>query len=98
MVGNRKIPVDAAGAGAGGIVQRGRERRREIGLRRRRNAPAPTSTSSVTATVWVSLVSASVKSSVPAGTVGVVSIAAEPVVSASSDTVADSGPLVMTTG
>ncbi len=50
------------------------------------------------ATVWVSPVSASVKASVPAGTVVVVSIAAEPVVSASSVTEADSGPLVMTTG
>ena len=53
--------------------------------------------SSVTATVWASPVSASVNASVPAGTVGVVSMAGEPVVPASSATVADSGPLVIST-
>ena len=32
LIGDRKIPVDAAGAGARGIIQQRREGRREIGL------------------------------------------------------------------
>ena len=48
--------------------------------------------------MWASPVSASVKFRVPAGTVVVASIAAEPVVASSSNTEADSGPLVIATG
>src|SRR5262245_13977579 len=60
--------------------------------------PDQTADATATATVWVSPRSVSVKVSVPVGTGLVVLGAGEPVVSASSESEADSGPLVIWTG
>ena len=98
MVRDREGPVDAAGAGAGGVVQGGGKRCRDRPVSRPGRAARPCVEPSETATVWVSPVSGSVKFSVPVGTGVVVSSAAEPWCRRVRRRRADSGPLVITTG